>query len=136
MPDPIQPSSFGQTCAAQIRQRKQDKTDRGEIMSYVEVADLIDIMDAARIPAKAVSSPKAKGKKPGSNIPPTAEEVTAYCQKQGYAFNGQEFCDFYESKGWVVGKAKMKNWQAATRTWARQDRHTAKPKPKGVHDLA
>ena len=29
----------------------------------------------------------------------------------------QSFCDFYESKGWVVGKAKMKCWKAAVRNW-------------------
>ena len=25
--------------------------------------------------------------------------------------------DFYESKGWMVGKDKMKDWKAAVRTW-------------------
>jgi hypothetical protein len=27
------------------------------------------------------------------------------------------FKDFYESKGWLVGKAKMKCWKAAVRNW-------------------
>ena len=27
------------------------------------------------------------------------------------------FKDFYESKGWVVGKTKMKCWKAAVRNW-------------------
>ena len=29
----------------------------------------------------------------------------------------EKFIDFYESKGWVVGKAKMKCWKAAVRNW-------------------
>jgi hypothetical protein len=29
------------------------------------------------------------------------------------------FVDFYESKGWLVGKNKMKDWKAAVRTWER-----------------
>ena len=29
----------------------------------------------------------------------------------------QRFVDFYESKGWYVGKNKMKDWKAAVRNW-------------------
>ena len=25
--------------------------------------------------------------------------------------------DFYESKGWMIGKNRMKDWKAAVRTW-------------------
>ena len=28
-----------------------------------------------------------------------------------------KFFNFYESKGWKVGKAKMVNWQASVITW-------------------
>ena len=31
----------------------------------------------------------------------------------------EKFIDFYESKGWMVGKNKMKDWRAAVRTWER-----------------
>ena len=27
--------------------------------------------------------------------------------------------DFYESKGWMIGKNHMKDWKAACRTWAK-----------------
>lgn len=50
-------------------------------------------------------------------IPPTLEEVTEYCDEKGYAISPQQFIDFYESKGWLVGKNKMKDWRAAVRTW-------------------
>lgn len=32
-------------------------------------------------------------------------------------FTGQAFCDFYEARGWMIGKNKMKDWKAAVRTW-------------------
>lgn len=38
------------------------------------------------------------------------------------------FFDFYESKGWLVGKAPMKNWQAAVRNWARNAQNIPQPK--------
>lgn len=50
-------------------------------------------------------------------IKPNAEEVTAYALSISFKLNGNHFCDYYESKGWMVGKSPMKNWQAAVRTW-------------------
>lgn len=50
-------------------------------------------------------------------IVPTVEEITQYCKERNNSVNPQKFYDFYESKGWMVGKNKMKNWKAAVRTW-------------------
>lgn len=50
-------------------------------------------------------------------IVPTVEEITQYCKERNNSINPQKFYDFYESKGWMVGKNKMKNWKAAVRTW-------------------
>lgn len=50
-------------------------------------------------------------------IPPTLEEVTAYCQERGKGVNPQKWLDHYTSNGWMVGKNKMKDWKAAVRTW-------------------
>lgn len=50
---------------------------------------------------------------------PTVQEVTAYCQARGNAVDPQGFLDFYESKGWMIGKNRMKSWEAAVRTWER-----------------
>lgn len=54
-------------------------------------------------------------------IPPTIDMVTAYCQERGKGIDPQKFMDSYASKGWVVGKTKMVDWQAAVRTWENQD---------------
>jgi len=50
-------------------------------------------------------------------IPPTVQEVTAYCQERNNAVDPERFIDFYTSKGWMVGKNKMKDWKSAVRTW-------------------
>lgn len=54
-------------------------------------------------------------------VPPTLENVIGYCQEKGMKIDAQRFIDFYECKGWMVGKNKMKDWRAAVRNWARQD---------------
>mgnify|MGYP007022124248 CR=1 FL=1 len=64
-----------------------------------------------------------KSKRGGNFVPPTLEEVTAYCQERGNNVDPQMFIDFYESKGWYVGKNKMKSWKASIRTWERSDRN-------------
>ena len=56
-------------------------------------------------------------KKVQNIIPPTLEMVKEYCESRNNGIDPQHFIDFYSSKGWVIGKAKMKDWQAAVRTW-------------------
>lgn len=54
--------------------------------------------------------------------PPTVEEVQAYCTERGNMVDPEAFIDFYESKGWMIGKNKMKDWKAAVRTWEQGDK--------------
>lgn len=55
-------------------------------------------------------------------IPPTFEMVEAYIEENNYNVDAGAFMDYYESKGWMVGKAKMKDWQASVRNWNRNER--------------
>lgn len=50
---------------------------------------------------------------------PTLQEVKAYCIERGNDVDPERFVDFYEAKGWMVGKNKMKDWRAAVRNWER-----------------
>lgn len=52
---------------------------------------------------------------------PTVEEVESYAKEIGFDVNAQYFIDYYESKGWVVGKSPMKDWKASLRTWKRNN---------------
>ena len=58
--------------------------------------------------------------KKGRFTPPTLSEVRAYIEEKGYHIDAESFIDFYESKGWMVGKNKMKDWKAAVRTWEKR----------------
>jgi uncharacterized protein YdaU (DUF1376 family) len=48
---------------------------------------------------------------------PSVEEVREYCRSRGNSVNPESFVNHYESKGWYIGKNKMKDWKAAVRTW-------------------
>ncbi|MFQ9209549.1 MAG: hypothetical protein ACLR3S_10765, partial [Clostridium fessum] len=69
-----------------------------------------------------ISDAHETAKKVARFIPPTVDEVQAYCEERKNGVDARCFVDFYESKNWVVGKAKMKNWKAAVRTWERNRR--------------
>jgi len=48
---------------------------------------------------------------------PTLEEVNEYCKERNNGIDAEYFIDFYESKNWMIGKSKMKDWKACVRTW-------------------
>lgn len=54
-------------------------------------------------------------------IPPTIEDIKAYCEEKGYKIDYDRFIDYYTSNGWMVGKNRMKDWRACVRNWARKD---------------
>ena len=61
-----------------------------------------------------------------SNKKPSVEEIKQYCLQRNNRIDAEQFFDFYESKNWYVGKNKMKNWQAAIRTWEKRKTKTSK----------
>jgi hypothetical protein len=43
---------------------------------------------------------------------PTLDEVKNYCILRKNSIDAEAFMDFYESKGWQIGKETMKDWKA------------------------
>lgn len=68
-------------------------------------------------------------------VPPTLDEVIAYCQERGNSVDAERFVSYYESNGWKVGKNPMKDWRAAVRTWERDDRPRATNQTKSFADI-
>lgn len=52
---------------------------------------------------------------------PSIEEIQKYCNERNNNVDADRFYNFYESKGWMVGKNKMKDWKAAVRTWEQKE---------------
>jgi hypothetical protein len=75
-----------------------------------------------------------KERKSSRFAPPSLQEVSEYIKANSYNVDANQWLDFYESKGWMVGKSPMKNWQAAVRTWAQ--RNIDKPRLDPLTELA
>lgn len=54
--------------------------------------------------------------------PPTKEQLTEFCKTNNITIDEIYFLHYYTSKGWMVGKSPMKNWQAAVHTWLHRDK--------------
>jgi len=63
---------------------------------------------------------------------PTLDEVKNYCILRKNNIEAEAFIDFYESKGWQIGKEKMKSWKACVRTWENRDNNL---KTKGMSKI-
>lgn len=62
--------------------------------------------------------------------PPTADDVREYCRDRRNDVDPEKFVDFYASKGWLVGKVKMRDWKACVRTWEKGDNHNGGNSPQ------
>lgn len=77
-------------------------------------------------------------------VAPTAEEVSAYAKEKGLTLDAAYFVDFFEAKGWMTGKVRMKSWRAAARNASRDgwtirqgtNSFTPAPNPTQNHEAA
>jgi hypothetical protein len=53
---------------------------------------------------------------------PMISEVEIYCIERKNNIDAESFINFYDSKGWMVGKNKMKDWMACIRTWEMREK--------------
>ena len=58
-------------------------------------------------------------------VKPSVDDVKAYCEERNNGIDAEAFIDFYESKGWKIGKDSMKDWKAAVRNWERSKKERA-----------
>ncbi len=52
---------------------------------------------------------------------PSIQDLKEYIKEKDLNVDPDAFFDYYESKGWIVGKSPMKNWKAALRNWERNE---------------
>jgi hypothetical protein len=90
-------------------QRWKNQTDNGSANS------------SANAKERKGKESKVKESKEENIIPPNIDMVMKYCQQRSNIIDPQTFIDYYESRGWMIGKNKMKNWQAAIRTWEKNN---------------
>lgn len=59
--------------------------------------------------------------------PPTLDEVKEYILENKFGVDANTWINFYQSKNWMVGKSKMKDWKASVRTWQYKTQNNKDP---------
>jgi len=85
------------------------------IMAFMPAPKVAPAKEIPENPLPPIEPEKPKRER--KFIPPTVEEVKAYCESRKNNIDAEAFVAFYESKNWMIGKNKMKNWQSAVITW-------------------
>ncbi len=63
--------------------------------------------------------------------------IRAYCNQRGNGIDPAHFHAYYEARGWMLGKVKMKDWRAAIITWEKNHpnaRPHSRPTQAGSHE--
>jgi len=72
----------------------------------------------------SLSKDKHINNKGASFKKPTVNDIKEYCLWRNNGIDAETFFDFYESKNWLIGKNKMKDWKACVRTWEKRQNKT------------
>ena len=92
--------------------------DRYDLQEYLKSTQGLQ----SRLITKALDKDMVKVKdKVKRFVKPKIEEVIEYCKERGNSVDSESFFSYYESNGWKVGKNAMKSWEAAVRTWEKNE---------------
>lgn len=64
---------------------------------------------------------KKKKREPKKFTKPAVAIIKEYCDKKSYNIDAEYFFNYYESKGWLIGKSPMKSWKAALANWNKRE---------------
>lgn len=107
------------------RRYKKAKNERKRIREAVSISRSNEKLTDTRAEYHnpITNNQNTKESKPKKNFSkPTVAEIAQYCQERKNNIDAERFFDYYESKGWKIGNTPMKSWQAAVRTWERNDK--------------
>ena len=120
----------GELYISQINEMIGSETDKAKFMRRKRREELVQSNNVTETLPKSYSRDKSieirdKDINKTRNtrfIKPTIEEVKEYSKSKNLNLDAEDFWNYYESKGWVVGKTPMKNWHSAASRWARNQK--------------
>lgn len=115
------------------REKRKEKGEKGKEEGEREGAecrkeegDEAPPPEAAGAGRLAAPSPSPPPERMPPFKPPSVQEVAEWCEERGNGIDAEAFCAFYASKGWMVGKGKMRDWRQAVITWERRGAQEAR----------
>lgn len=129
---------WSESVIARLKKRDDaNEARRQKRLAYIEAKKDGQLKDNSKSTASELESDLVKANKKecahsasnrGQNLckPLSIDEVRAYALEHKLSVDPEQFWDFYESKGWMIGKNKIKDWKACVRTWVRNNQSNGK----------
>ena len=74
-------------------------------------------------PIPNINTNKKPNKKTNTFVPPTLEEIEAYCKERNNNVNAKHFFDYYSAGEWVDAKGNnVRNWKQKIITWEKSSK--------------
>lgn len=112
--NPNKPNGF-------LENRKKPDNDNDKDNVNDKDNDINNISLSTNVSKEIEQQNVAQSQKSKRFIKPTLSDIEVFTQASNLNINPEQFFDFYESKDWMIGKNKMKDWKAAARNWARRN---------------
>lgn len=90
---------------------------RKKLKAIKQVGQCPDI----RPPEIELETEKKKEIKRAKFTKPAVAIIKEYCDEKSYNIDAEYFFNYYESKGWLIGKSPMKSWKAALANWNKRE---------------
>ena len=110
----------------QARIRKQRQRERQKIALLEESSHVTSRDSHATDKNKNknridIKKENIKEKSTNKFVPPSIEDVKAYCSERNNGIDAEYFVDYYEARNWELKKGqKVKDWRACVRTWEKR----------------
>jgi hypothetical protein len=99
----------------EVTECKQDASNMPQVMQQSAIPEREGEERESRV--EGDSKPAKKSGRSVFVIPTPEELVSYFMSKESTSAEAQKFFNFYESKGWKVGKNKMEKWKSSASGW-------------------
>jgi len=106
--------------SAEIKKQNSTNSTHVESVEQNSTNSTVNVNDNVSVNVNGNVINKEREKKNFS--PPSLLEVQDFIIEKKYGVNAHSFWNFYESKNWMVGKNKMKDWKKAIAGWDSRDK--------------
>ena len=64
---------------------------------------------------------------------PSVQQVKDFVLQEGLRIVPEDFVDYYNANGWLIGGVPMKDWKATARRWSRKEKDNGCSSYEGIH---
>jgi hypothetical protein len=122
--------------SAEIKKQNSTNSTHVESVEQNSTNSTVNVNDNVSVNVNGNVSVINKERENKRFSPPTLSDVQDYITEKKYGVNAHSFWNFYESKNWMVGKNKMKDYKKAIAGWESREKENSNKNQNGKQQFA